>query len=434
MWVMALVPDKKFSTFTDGGGLTTGDIVVGLRNGFNTKFSWTASNIVTSAIGTPNQILVNGTSVTPESGALILSLPQSIAPSSSPTFAGMTLGSPLPITSGGTGNNASSPYALVVGNPGATQLIPLDKGSTGQLLQSNGSGGFPTWTTATYPSIIDHNQLLFTQVDNVIIGLASANSSVLQSSSGGEPQWTQTLPSAVQSNITQTGTITSGTWNATPLDVPHGGTGVSAIDPYAVVCGGVSSTTNIQTVLSVGTVGQALVSNGPGTLPSFQTLGNSAVPVGTVIDFAGTALPSDYLICDGTTRDTTTFATLFAVIGYTWGGSGANFALPNLQGNVTVGTNGPAPFNVGSGPTVIGASTNNIALVNQNMPSGVGWAPPSGGGSGPQNRSCPTGSSLNVWASAPGIGGQPFQAGVSQPIPVSTVQPTIALLKLIRYQ
>lgn len=38
---MALLPDQKFSTFVVGGDLETGDIVVGLRGGLNTQFTWT---------------------------------------------------------------------------------------------------------------------------------------------------------------------------------------------------------------------------------------------------------------------------------------------------------------------------------------------------------------------------------------------------------
>lgn len=38
---MALVPDQKFSTFQDGGDLDVDDIVVGLRAGINTRFTYT---------------------------------------------------------------------------------------------------------------------------------------------------------------------------------------------------------------------------------------------------------------------------------------------------------------------------------------------------------------------------------------------------------
>ena len=38
---MALVPDQKFSTFQDGGDLAVNDIIVGLRSGINTRFTYT---------------------------------------------------------------------------------------------------------------------------------------------------------------------------------------------------------------------------------------------------------------------------------------------------------------------------------------------------------------------------------------------------------
>ena len=49
--------------------------------------------------------------------------------------------------------------------------------------------------------------------------------------------------------------------------------------------------------------------------------------------------PANWLICDGSSLDTTAYAKLFAVIGYTWGGSGANFNLPNPLGKMPIGAN-----------------------------------------------------------------------------------------------
>jgi hypothetical protein len=57
----------------------------------------------------------------------------------------------------------------------------------------------------------------------------------------------------------------------TPITVPNGGTGVTSFIPYAVITGGVTSTSPLQSVASVGTAGQVLTSNGAGTLPTFQT-------------------------------------------------------------------------------------------------------------------------------------------------------------------
>jgi microcystin-dependent protein len=56
-------------------------------------------------------------------------------------------------------------------------------------------------------------------------------------------------------------------------------------------------------------------------------------PVGTLLDFAGTTAPSGYLMCDGRQLSTAgAYERLFAVIGYSYGGSGANFNIPDFRG------------------------------------------------------------------------------------------------------
>lgn len=62
-------------------------------------------------------------------------------------------------------------------------------------------------------------------------------------------------------------------------------------------------------------------------------------PAGTIVAYApsGTA-PSGWLLCDGTSGySTTTYATLFAVVGYSYGGSGVSFTVPNMNGKIPVG-------------------------------------------------------------------------------------------------
>jgi|SRR5277367_583218 len=56
-----------------------------------------------------------------------------------------------------------------------------------------------------------------------------------------------------------------------PLPVIEGGTGIRAATVYAVLCGGTTTTDPFQPIVSVGTSGQILTSNGPGALPTFQT-------------------------------------------------------------------------------------------------------------------------------------------------------------------
>lgn len=64
---------------------------------------------------------------------------------------------------------------------------------------------------------------------------------------------------------------------------------------------------------------------------------SSVNPAGVISQFAGATPPAGYLLCQGQTLNTSTFANLFSVIGYTYGGSGSNFLLPNLQNRIPVG-------------------------------------------------------------------------------------------------
>jgi len=51
-------------------------------------------------------------------------------------------------------------------------------------------------------------------------------------------------------------------------------------------------------------------------------------PIGIIKMYGGGTAPNGYLLCDGSAVSTTTYANLFAVIGYSFGGSGSTFNLP----------------------------------------------------------------------------------------------------------
>jgi microcystin-dependent protein len=65
----------------------------------------------------------------------------------------------------------------------------------------------------------------------------------------------------------------------------------------------------------------------------------STVPTGAVMDFAGAAAPTGYLICDGSAVSRSTFSGLFGVIGSTYGaGDGSTtFNVPDFRGRMAVG-------------------------------------------------------------------------------------------------
>ena len=64
------------------------------------------------------------------------------------------------------------------------------------------------------------------------------------------------------------------------------------------------------------------------------------VPVGTILDYAGTSVPAGYLECDGSAVSRSAYPLLFAAIGTTWGvGNGSTtFNLPNLNGRTCIGS------------------------------------------------------------------------------------------------
>lgn len=61
------------------------------------------------------------------------------------------------------------------------------------------------------------------------------------------------------------------------------------------------------------------------------------MPIGSVIDWPGGTLPEGWLNCDGASLSAADYPDLFAALGYTWGGSGDNFNLPDLRGRSVVG-------------------------------------------------------------------------------------------------
>jgi microcystin-dependent protein len=76
------------------------------------------------------------------------------------------------------------------------------------------------------------------------------------------------------------------------------------------------------------------------------------VPVGGGSLWFTATPPANWLICNGQSLDTTTYAGLFAVFGYTYGGSGANFNLPNLTDRFPIGAGSNALGAAGGAATV----------------------------------------------------------------------------------
>lgn len=66
---------------------------------------------------------------------------------------------------------------------------------------------------------------------------------------------------------------------------------------------------------------------------------SSLIPTGLILPYGGSAAPTNWFLCDGTAKNRVTYATLFAIVGTTFGvGDGSTtFNLPDLRGRMPVG-------------------------------------------------------------------------------------------------
>lgn len=76
---------------------------------------------------------------------------------------------------------------------------------------------------------------------------------------------------------------------------------------------------------------------GIAVLGSVGSGGGGSVPAGSLFNFGGSAAPTGYLLCYGQSVATVTYPALFTAIGYTFGGAGANFTIPDLRGRIMRG-------------------------------------------------------------------------------------------------
>ena len=148
------------------------------------------------------------------------------------------------------------------------------------------------------------------------------------------------------------------------------------------------------------------------------------VPVGAVIDFAGAALPTHYLACNGAAVSRTTYRQLFAVIGTTWGaGDGSTtFNVPGLADYVTAGSGG----SLGALGAKVGAATHTLTIAEMPNHAHPGSTAPVGGGGG---GAIPTAANLSpIGSTAINVAAQGGGAAHS------IVQQTAIMQKIIRYQ
>lgn len=87
-----------------------------------------------------------------------------------------------------------------------------------------------------------------------------------------------------------------------------------------------------------------------------------AMPAGAVIPFAGSAAPTGFLLCDGSSKVRADFTDLFTAIGTTFGNAdGSHFNLPDLRSRVPVGA-GAGTFALSFASTDVNVGTDVITV------------------------------------------------------------------------
>ena len=102
----------------------------------------------------------------------------------------------------------------------------------------------------------------------------------------------------------------------------------------------VTGTTSLTTgsISGVMTAPTAAAGTNTTQLATTAFVTQNAVLTGSIQMWSTSTAPTGYLLCNGAGISTTTYAALFAVIGYSFGGSGGTFSLPNYIDRMPIGS------------------------------------------------------------------------------------------------
>lgn len=170
--------------------------------------------------------------------------------------------------------------------------------------------------------------------------------------------------------LTNTGVLTISNGAITDAKVASGA-GIAG-NKLAVLTGLRAMVTNSGGFMAASVTTASELSFVNGVTSPIQTQLNAIqqVPSGAMLDFAGTAAPTGWLLCDGSSYSTSTYPNLFAAIGYVWGGGGASFSVPNMTRRVGMGSGGSGTGTIGNAVGNTGGAEA-ITLTTAQVPSGT---------------------------------------------------------------
>lgn len=249
------------------------------------------SAITPTAVGTNGQVLVGSSAADP--GWVTPTAGTGLSVTANASTHSYALSTPVTVANGGTGDTSLTAYAVLCG--GTTTTNPVQSiasvGTSGQFLTSNGAGALPTFQTAGAASI-----------------------TITGDSGGGLTSSSFTFTGGT-TGLTFAGAGSTETLGGA-LVVANGGTGRATSTAYAVICGGTTSTGAQQSIASVGTSGQVLVSNGAGALPTFQAVPASSAtgtPIQQKRTTSSSATSTTKAILNSTTPTTSNTTSLFSI-------------------------------------------------------------------------------------------------------------------------
>jgi microcystin-dependent protein len=241
---------------------------------------------------------------------------------------------------------------------------PLAYSKKGNLVSADFDGNVTTLELSPgFPIDVARNGLVLTSDDSADTGLSwrvpevtlSDPQNLTNKSFGNS----SVLGGGALVGTTATQTLTNKTMTSPTINSPT--ISDATLSTSSVSGGGAVVGTTATQTLTNKTISLEPANN---TITGILPVANGATPAGVISQYAGTAAPTGYLLCQGQSVSTTTFAALFAAIGYNYGGSGASFNVPNLQNRVPVGR-GTGTF--GSLNATGGAETHTLTV--DQMPS-----------------------------------------------------------------